>query len=141
MELDYSERDGFQFSGKAQRIQEWCDKKDAEKFEAMCNSLRVLKWQREVLAENGTRLVQLRKRKREWIAKKRSQSLALTTTYNTARRARRLAAHQANPPVRTCQECGSQWCSIRPQSRIGLFCSAACGKRFRHHKRKAVGDE
>jgi len=128
--LDFKELDGFQFD-KDRAIADWRNRKEQAEFGKLVNRLRVLKWQRDVQAEGGSRAAALRARKLRYMQQPDVASRALERA-----RVRRLAAYHASPIVCRCRRCGAEWCPLpRRGVRPAEFCTDACRQIFRYRER------
>jgi hypothetical protein len=128
--------DGYQFEGKTTRIRAWSERREARKFAAYCNLLRVRKRARAIMAEGqgSPRYERLRAQQRAWAHAHRE--------YETARRkAWRLRQRKSEGVVVKCgnPECAAQWCPApaRGTGRFVRFCSPTCFNRARYLRRKA----
>lgn len=104
------------------RLRDWFSGRDDPRkdpaFAALVNRLRALKWRREVRAEGGDRLEQLRRRNRTWMASRKPD-------HDARRRAEAIKSAE----VVTCA-CGVQWCNVPTSAgRPRRWCSLACQKR------------
>lgn len=126
-ELGYSE-----VSARELRLRDWEATRVDENFERLVKRLRSRKWIRDVYAEGGPRLEEVRRKSREWVAAKRVSDPTFRARHNEIRRGHRRKA----PVICRCIECGATWCRVVWVRGIQpTFCSQACSKRYRYHRR------
>ena len=120
--------------GKALALVEWQAKKERQSFDALCNSLRVCKWQREVREKNGAMAERLRARQRDY-----QRRVDVMTRSEMMARERRRSRYAKNPRVRVCRQCGKrEELPFRSGGPVGDFCADKCRQKFRYHERKRI---